>query len=99
MYDFAVESGVTANPRNDLILYGQSVGSGPSCYLASRRPVRALILHSPILSGLRVITPNRCLCCCDIFPNVDRMPRMQCPVFVIHGACAGLRPAPPPPGC
>ena len=29
----------------EIILYGQSVGSGPSCYLASTRPVAGLILH------------------------------------------------------
>lgn len=29
----------------ETILYGQSVGSGPSCYLASIKPVAGLILH------------------------------------------------------
>ena len=42
----------------DLILYGQSVGSGPTLDLASRLPnLRAVVLHSPILSGLRVLYP------------------------------------------
>jgi hypothetical protein len=41
-----------------VILYGQSVGSGPTIDLASRLPdLRAVVLHSPILSGLRVIYP------------------------------------------
>lgn len=41
-----------------LILYGQSVGSGPTLDLASRLPeLRGVILHSPILSGLRVLYP------------------------------------------
>jgi hypothetical protein len=71
-----------------LILYGQSVGSGPTCYLASRRPVRGVVLHSPITSGLRVVTDNRCLACCDIFPNLDRVHRIaaHCEgVLVLHG--------------
>lgn len=42
----------------DLILYGQSVGSGPTVDLASRLPnLRAVVLHSGILSGLRVLSP------------------------------------------
>lgn len=41
-----------------LILYGQSVGSGPTLDLASRiAELRGVILHSPILSGLRVLYP------------------------------------------
>lgn len=41
-----------------LILYGQSVGSGPTVDLASRTPnLRAVVLHGPILSGLRVLYP------------------------------------------
>lgn len=42
--------------EEDVILYGQSVGSGPTLDLASRLPyLRAVVLHSAILSGLRVL--------------------------------------------
>ncbi|KAE8654967.1 hypothetical protein F3Y22_tig00117034pilonHSYRG00338 [Hibiscus syriacus] len=41
-----------------LILCGQSVGSGPTVDLASRLPnLRGVVLHSPILSGMRVLYP------------------------------------------
>lgn len=41
-----------------LILYGQSVGSGPTVDLASRIPnLRGVVLHSPLLSGIRVLYP------------------------------------------
>ena len=71
-----------------LFRYGQSVGSGPSVFLASNKyfPVCGLILHSPILSGLRVLniniknTPNN-----DFFPNIDLIDYLRCPVFIIHG--------------
>ena len=44
--------------EEDIILYGQSVGSGPTLELATCLPrLRAVILHSPILSGLRVMYP------------------------------------------
>lgn len=44
--------------QEDVILYGQSVGSGPTLDLAARLPrLRAVVLHSPILSGVRVMYP------------------------------------------
>lgn len=44
--------------QEDIILYGQSVGSGPTVDLAARlHRLRAVVLHSPILSGLRVMYP------------------------------------------
>lgn len=44
--------------QEEIILYGQSVGSGPTLDLAARLPrLRAVVLHSPILSGLRVMYP------------------------------------------
>ena len=71
---------------SEIIIYGQSVGSGPSIYLATKYECLGLVLHAGLLSGLRVLTPNRCcLCCCDIFPNIDRIPKVKCPTFVIHG--------------
>ena len=46
-----------------IILYGQSVGSGPCCYLAARvkkpNELGGMILHSPFMSGMRVLTPSR----------------------------------------
>jgi acetyl esterase/lipase len=44
--------------QEDIVLYGQSVGSGPTLEIATRLPnLRAVILHSPILSGVRVMYP------------------------------------------
>jgi hypothetical protein len=62
VYEYTLEN-VTANqnPKN-VILYGQSVGSGPCCHLISRKnaePIGGLILHSPFTSGMRVLTPSR----------------------------------------
>lgn len=43
-----------------VILYGQSVGSGPSCYQASKTDgLGGMVLHSPFMSGMRVLTPSR----------------------------------------
>nr|GMC91515.1 protein ABHD17C-like [Ipomoea batatas]GMC95115.1 protein ABHD17C-like [Ipomoea batatas]GMC97190.1 protein ABHD17C-like [Ipomoea batatas] len=72
--------------EEDVILYGQSVGSGPTIDLASHLSrLRAVVLHSPILSGLRVMYPVKKTYWFDIFKNIDKMPLVECPVLVIHG--------------
>ncbi|KAK9107109.1 hypothetical protein Syun_023120 [Stephania yunnanensis] len=72
--------------EEDIILYGQSVGSGPTLDLASRlNRLRAVILHSPILSGLRVMYPVKKTYWFDIYKNIDKIALVNCPVLVIHG--------------
>nr|XP_023884628.1 protein ABHD17B-like isoform X1 [Quercus suber]POE70414.1 protein abhd17b [Quercus suber] len=72
--------------EEDIILYGQSVGSGPALELAIQLPrLRAVILHSPILSGLRVMYPVKRTFWFDIYKNIDKIPLVNCPVLVIHG--------------
>ncbi|CAL9219270.1 unnamed protein product [Arabidopsis halleri] len=72
--------------QEDVILYGQSVGSGPTLDLASRLPqLRAVVLHSPILSGLRVMYAVKKTYWFDIYKNIDKIPYVDCPVLIIHG--------------
>jgi pimeloyl-ACP methyl ester carboxylesterase len=60
--------------QEGVILYGQSVGSGPTLDLASRLPqLRAVVLHSPILSGLRVMYSVKKTYWFDIY-KVDHVP-------------------------
>lgn len=59
--------GVT--PEN-IILYGQSIGTVPTIDLAARYECAAVILHSPLMSGLRVAFPDtRKTYCFDAFPR------------------------------
>lgn len=54
--------------QEDLILYGQSVGSGPTLHLAAKLPrLRGVVLHSGILSGLRVLCHVKFNFCFDIY--------------------------------
>ena len=55
--------------------------------LASKNPrVAALILHSPLLSGMRVAFHGiQRTWCCDAFPSIEKIPRVSCPTLVIHG--------------
>ncbi|KAF5469557.1 hypothetical protein F2P56_013621 [Juglans regia] len=72
--------------QEDLILYGQSVGSGPTVHLASRlQKLRGVVLHSAILSGIRVLYPVKMTFWFDIFKNIDKIRNVSCPVLVIHG--------------
>src|SRR5699024_11189571 len=41
----------------DLILFGESIGSVPTIYLASQMPVAGVILQSALASGIRVYMP------------------------------------------
>ncbi|XP_047328755.1 alpha/beta hydrolase domain-containing protein 17B-like [Impatiens glandulifera] len=74
--------------HEDVILYGQSVGSGPTLHLASRmglENLRGVVLHSAILSGIRVISNVRITLWFDIFKNIDKIRNVRCPILVIHG--------------
>jgi len=90
LYDEALRLGFSAD---QLILYGQSVGSGPVCYLAARRPCRGVVLHSPIASGIRALVAPGCCSpvhvygCLDPFNNVKEARRIAAPLYVVHGTC------------
>ncbi|CAN1328202.1 Alpha/beta hydrolase domain-containing protein 17B [Linum perenne] len=72
--------------QEQLILYGQSVGSGPTLHLAARLSnLRGVVLHSAILSGIRVLCSVKMTLWFDIFKNIDKIRHVNCPVLVIHG--------------
>lgn len=78
-------------PPSRIVLYGRSLGSGPSCYMAKKasaegRPVGGLILHSPFLSIYRIVIDSNSLGIIgDMFQSYKRAKDIKCPVLVIHG--------------
>ena len=71
----------------DVVLYGQSVGSGPSSWLAARTPgLGGLVLHSPFMSGLRVLRPTatRWPSWADIYTNYKTLPKVSCRTLIMH---------------
>lgn len=79
-------------PPQRIILYGRSLGSGPSCYLAQKLSrendnvnIAGLILHSPFLSVCRVVVDMGFTWSTDMFPNSERIGDVRCPTFIIHG--------------
>lgn len=66
------------SPEN-IILYGQSIGTVPTVDLASRFECAAVVLHSPLTSGMRVAFPDtKKTYCFDAFPKYDCLHRAKC---------------------
>jgi fermentation-respiration switch protein FrsA (DUF1100 family) len=77
-------------PPSRIILWGRSLGSGPTCYLAKRqsdleKPVSGVILSSALLSAYRVAFHFRFSLPGDRFCNADVVQHIKSPVLVIHG--------------
>jgi abhydrolase domain-containing protein 17 len=75
---------------SNIILYGRSVGSGPTCFLGQKlslegTPCAGIILQSPLLSAYRVAFNFRFTMAGDVFPNIDRIGEINSPIFIIHG--------------
>nr|QBK88832.1 MAG: alpha/beta hydrolase family protein [Mimivirus LCMiAC01] len=74
-------------PYKNIIVMGESVGSGPSCYIAEKYPVGGLILEGPFVSCINVIssflaTIGKFM---DTFPNYTRIQNIKCPCIIMHG--------------
>lgn len=70
---------------DDVVIYGQSVGSGASVWLATQVDAAGLVLVSPFVSAFRTVTriplfPG------DRFRNLSRMEKIDEPLLVIHGS-------------
>lgn len=74
--------------RQDVILYGQSLGSGPTLDLAAREEsIAGVVLHAAFASGLRQVRPGGRYfpSWFDIFPNSERIQQVEAPVCILHG--------------
>lgn len=84
-------------PAQQIVLYGVSIGTAPTVYLASKLAKRfnsdthesmpaGVVLHSPIASGLRMFRPSLSVTfCCDPFKNASRIATILTPTLIIHG--------------
>ncbi len=69
---------------NKIIIYGRSLGGGSATELATRYPIAGLILESTFTSAFRVVVPFPLLPF-DKFSILDKLPKVNAPVLVIHG--------------
>lgn len=85
-------------PASNLILYGQSIGSAPTVHFASNYnsiKIGGIIIHSGIKSAVSVICNNtntKSLPWYDAFKNLEKIQKVKCPVFVIHGTADTIIP-------
>lgn len=70
-------------PPDKIVLYGLSLGGGPSVDLASREPIGGIILEGAFLSAFRVITRWRVLPW-DYFDNIAKIAQVRAPLLSIH---------------
>lgn len=83
-------------PPRTIILYGQSVGSGPTSFLGgelSEAQLGGVILHSPLYSGLRVLFPTWSFwpSWLDVYPNHLCVPKIEVPCLILHGTADEVR--------
>jgi pimeloyl-ACP methyl ester carboxylesterase len=85
--DAVIKYVTTAFNPQTLICWGQSLGSGPSVYMAKKYPhlVSGVVIQSGIASGLRVLFPLTSTKWFDIYPNLDSVKKTIAPFMVIHG--------------
>lgn len=67
-----------------IILYGRSLGSGPTIELAANKSVAAVILESAFVSAYRVVTYYP-IFLFDKFKNLEKINKIQVPILFIHG--------------
>lgn len=74
----------------DIILYGESLGSGVAVQLAVEAPIGGLVLEAPYTSTVEIgaavypLLPVRLLML-DRYDSLSRIDRVQAPLLIIHG--------------
>lgn len=71
-------------PAERIIAVGQSVGSGPTCWLAEKKELAGVVLIAPFVSTFRTVSRVP-LFPCDRFVNIDRIQNIKLPILFIHG--------------
>jgi len=82
-------------PSDGIKLFGRSLGTGPTCALASEYNVAGVILISPF-TGIKDLFQGQVGRLADIvenrFSNIALAPRIKSPTLIIHGMQDGLVP-------
>ena len=71
-------------PSQSILLWGRSVGTGPTVHLSTNQKVAGVVLESPYLSLLRVVT-QRSLLPFDFFNNEEQIAEVRSPLLILHG--------------
>lgn len=93
-YELLIKDGVRPE---DLLIYGESLGSGVATQVAANRPCAGLVLDAPYTSLVDVgadaypFLPVRLLMT-DRYDTLAHMPKVTAPLLVIHGEQDGIIP-------
>ena len=68
---------------SEVILFGRSIGSGPTVELASRAEVGGVILQSAFTSCIRVAYDVKHTVF-DVFCNIKKVHKIKCPVLILR---------------
>lgn len=95
-YDYLRTSGVNSQ---DIVIYGESIGSGVAVQLAAKVDARGLVLEAPMSSATDVARVHYPLLVAsfflrDSFESVDHIGRIDMPLLVIHGEQDKIIPLP-----
>lgn len=66
---------------DQILLYGQSIGTAPTVDLALKVDAAGVILHSPLMSGIRLLFPVKRTWMCDAFPIIDKISKIRSPTL------------------
>lgn len=87
IYDFLTKT--LKIPHQNIIIFGRSLGTSPSSFLASRKPLAGLILISPMLSiknvARDILGKFVSFFLKDRFENYKYISKVECPILIIHG--------------
>lgn len=86
-YDYLRASGIESD---DIVLYGESIGSGVAVQLAARVEAKGLILEAPMSSAVDVARVHYPMLLAsfllrDSYQSVDHIEHIDMPLLVIHG--------------
>ena len=81
---YAYLTGTLHVPPAHIIIYGRSLGGGPSVALATRTQVAGLILQSTFTTPYRTVT-HIALLPFDCYHNDRKIARVHCPVLLMQG--------------
>lgn len=81
-YKYATEA--LGYSSGQIVLYGRSLGGGPTTWLAEKSPVDAMILDGTFTSTFRVLTKVKLLPW-DRFDNFSRLPNIKISTCILHG--------------
>lgn len=86
-YDYLRASGIEPS---DIVIYGESIGSGVAVQLAAKVPAKGLVLEAPMSSAIDVAREHYPLLLAgfilrDSYRSVEYIGKIDMPLLVIHG--------------